>query len=527
MMSPPNPPLPSSETAPVAVSQASLLHVQAETGGLFRHLCAGKLALDDVWLLMPLLMLFVIVAIKPIHPADFWWHLRTGQIIVETGSVPTTDLFTFTRFGQPWTNQAWLMQVIYFVLFQAGGLPLILFVHALTIVLGYAFIELACLEGHGVRSRDAALGTVAAMAMGLFNWNIRPQSVSFLCFGFLVYAIERHRRRGGRIIWWLPVLFAVWGNLHGGVVFGLILLGIYVVTRLVPDWLAHRPVGRDGWSLVWASLLAVLGLALNPRGLTGMFSYFTGFLASSPTLRNNIEFQPLSIRAVDGALVTGVFLLLFIVIWQRRTFVLAPYHGLAAVVFGASTLYARRMAPWLGMAVGPAVATLLAAAAPATTPSKPGKAQLNLALVGGVLLLDLLALPWLRPYLPALRLRSYVVAEATPAKAAVVFCELGPDVRAFAEIFIASYLVWVCPSTPVFMDTRFELYTPELWEDYIQTTRARYDWRNRLQRYGIDLIFSYNKDDQPLVDAARASGEWDTLYADENSVLMRLRTSLD
>jgi len=190
-----------------------------------RRLVKGRPTLSDVWLLLPPLGLLIVLNFTLIRPNDFWWHLRTGQIIFDTGVIPTTDLFSFTRAAQPWTNQGWLMQVILFLLYRAGGLPLIIFFHALTIVGGYVLVEAACLRSRSQRA--AALATLAAAAIGVANWNVRPQSVSFLFFGLLLFVLERHRTRGGKSIWVLPGLFALWVNLHGGFIFGMGLLGIY------------------------------------------------------------------------------------------------------------------------------------------------------------------------------------------------------------------------------------------------------------------------------------------------------------
>jgi len=101
---------------------------------------------------------------------------------VQSGAIPSTDLFTFTRAGLTWINQSWLTQVAFYGLYTVGGLPLIIFVHALTITLGYLLVGLACLRRVG-DTRAAVVVRVAAMSLGITNWNVRPQSVSVLLFG--------------------------------------------------------------------------------------------------------------------------------------------------------------------------------------------------------------------------------------------------------------------------------------------------------------------------------------------------------
>lgn len=491
-------------------------------GGL-RRLFTGRLTLSDVWLLLPPLILFTTVALKQIHPADFWWHLRTGQLIAQTGSIPTTDLFTFTRFGEVWINQGWLMQLVFYALFQAGGLPLIIFSHAVLITIGYMFVELACLQSHPVRPRDAALATLGALAIGALNWGVRPQDASFLCFGVLVYILERHRNRGGRVIWVLPPLFALWANLHGGFIFGLGLLGIYGTTRLIGELWTSHVLSQATRRLLVASTLAVSALAVNPGGPLQAVQYVTSFLTSSTTINQNMEFQPLNIREADGAIFFALALVFLFLLWRRRV-TLPPYQVITLIVFGLGSLYARRIVPWFGMAAGPVFALTLDGQADArAADSRPGKPALNYAVVGLILLLALVTLPWLRPRLPVPHLRSYTVTDVTPVRAADVLCQLGPTTRPFTNIIYASYLAWTCPTMHTFMDTRFELYTREMWQDYLRISAGQFDWEETLTRYDINTIFASKQYEPVLIAAVRASVGWQMIYEDAHQMIFRQR----
>jgi hypothetical protein len=73
-------------------------------------------------------------ALTLVRPHDFWWHVRTGQWIVENGHVPTVDHFSFTRSGEPYPHAMWwLMDLLLYLLLRAGDLPLVILVHAITI----------------------------------------------------------------------------------------------------------------------------------------------------------------------------------------------------------------------------------------------------------------------------------------------------------------------------------------------------------------------------------------------------------
>ncbi len=66
-----------------------------------------------------------------------------------------------------------------------------------------------------------------APRMLLFGW---------LCMVGLLLVLDRFRRTG-KGLWLLPPLFALWINLHGSWVFGVIVLALTIVSGLVEgEW---------------------------------------------------------------------------------------------------------------------------------------------------------------------------------------------------------------------------------------------------------------------------------------------------
>ena len=504
-------------------------------GAALRRLARGRLTLADLWLFLPPLALVIVLNLYLVRPYDFWWQLRTGQIIVTTGAIPDTDLFTFTRFGQPWTNQGWLVQAAYYLLFRAGGLPLIIFGHALTVTAGYALVEAACLRSNGGHVRAAVGATLTAAAMSIFNWNIRPQTASFLFFGAVVFVLETHRARGGRIIWTLPVLFALLVNMHGGFVFGLGLVGIYVIARAAEEWLRERRLGSAARRLLAAGVGSAVALLLNPAGPLGLVRYVVGFFQNAAT-QSNVEFGPLSLRTADGQILFAAIVLFLLIAYARRATV-PPYQLAAGLAFGAFSFYSVRVEPWFGMAAAPAFALLLtpgagveasAGGAPARPPegsipvARQDRPLLNYAVLGLVALCVAASLPWFRPGLPIPQdRRSYTFENETPVAAAQVVCQLGSQARIFNDIGYGSYLSWACPQMPLFMDPRFELYPAEMWREYLQIGAGRYDWETMLAKYGVNVIFVNKRFEPALAAAAKTSRAWRVLYEDPQAIVLQ------
>lgn len=489
---------------------------------LMQRLLSRGLTLEDIWLLLPLPLIFLSLETTIVRPQDFWWHLRTGQIIVQTGAVPSVDLFTFTQAGQPWTNESWLWQAAYYLLYQAGNLPLLILAHALTITAGYLLIQRACLVAAGGNVRAAALATVATALLGIASWSLRPQAISFPFFALLVLIIERQRREGGRALWLLPPLFAVWANAHGAFVFGLGLLGIYALSCAAVDLQRARRLGRPTVTAVLC--LAACGLAamINPAGPMGTVDYVLGFFHSKTTINANMEFLPISIREVDGVFFFAITLPTLALAYRRRP--AAPLYWAAAfIIFGVATLYIRRMSPWFGLAAGPILAAVFAAQPELAgrSPQQARRPLFNYILLAILCALVIAGWPWLRPHLPlSEERRSFVSLHETPAQAVQTLCAmLPPGTRLLNDQSYGGYLAWACPALPIFIDTRIELYPSQQWRDYFVMSQAAFGWEEKLEHYAVAAVLAGKQSQAGLLEALRQRAGWQPTYEDENTAI--------
>ena len=74
---------------------------------------------DGVLLVLFLALTFLLGAF-PLKDTDFWWHLRTGDLIRQNGAVPRADNYTFTVQGAPWIDLHWVFQVAISFLYERG-----------------------------------------------------------------------------------------------------------------------------------------------------------------------------------------------------------------------------------------------------------------------------------------------------------------------------------------------------------------------------------------------------------------------
>ena len=89
----------------------------------------------------------------------------------------------------------------------------------------------------------------------------------------------------------------------------------------------------------------------------------------------------------------------------------------------------------------------------------------------------------------------------------------------WADLAYSSYLVYALPERPVWIDTRFEVYPPEHWEQYKAISAAAWNWETLLKDEGINLLMLSKKEQADLIIAISFSEAWNEVYSDERSVI--------
>ena len=203
-------------------------------------------------------------------PGTFW-HVRTGERILDSGRFLDADPYTFTFGGQPWTPYEWLGEVAMALLYRAAG-PDGLLVAAAAVIGATFTLPFARLVRGGLHPAPAACLTGLAVAAASPHFHARPHLGTLLLLAITFARIQDYEagRVGRRGLWLLIPLFVVWCNTHGGVLGGFGTAGLavagWVGLRLV-GWAAPVRGGRDGAVLCgWLGVLGLTALA-TPYGL--------------------------------------------------------------------------------------------------------------------------------------------------------------------------------------------------------------------------------------------------------------------
>ncbi|MCB9007111.1 MAG: hypothetical protein H6656_07080 [Ardenticatenaceae bacterium] len=195
------------------------------------------------------------MAVRETLDPDMWWHLRTGEYILQHG-IPAQDVFTFTVPQHAWVTHEWLSQLIMWLVYLAGGLPGLILFFAALIALTFWLLYLACAG----RPYLAAFIVLLSAITSAIVWGARPQIFNLLLTAVFVLIIERVKdgRWQVRTLWWLPLLTLVWANLHSGYLLGIVLLGTYAVGDLAQRWLAISTERTLKKTALLTSLLSLL-----------------------------------------------------------------------------------------------------------------------------------------------------------------------------------------------------------------------------------------------------------------------------
>jgi hypothetical protein len=212
-----------------------------------------------------------VLCVYPMRDPDFWWHLKTGQLIVERAAVPDSDWYTIMDANRPWIDLHWGFQLLIASVYGLGGSTAVILFKA-------AAYTAATAVGWFAAGRNLPVAWKAAVwilpAVTISGRAVeRPEMLSLLALAAWMWVLERVDSRP-RLAWMLPPLQCVWANCHALFILGVVVGAAYVADRLVRHW---RP-GRWGMDLppegtprtvVWAGVLTLLACFLTPYGADG------------------------------------------------------------------------------------------------------------------------------------------------------------------------------------------------------------------------------------------------------------------
>jgi hypothetical protein len=310
--------------------------------------------------LLSVLLIVLLAAnyFAPFADLDFTWQIRTGAEIIRTGQLQPPETFSYTIAGQRSSQFEWLYEVTVWAVwsgFGYGGLKLL---KTILVTAPLVIMSLQLKRGN-VRWPGILLALLIAFVVLSSVWNLRPLYCTTI--GLLLVSGWLHDHCAGRrsLSLWLPVVMAVWGNVHPAVIIGQALLAGAIAWEWLNRWLRlNAPLSRR--ACVHLTVVGGLGLAgscLAPAPIERLLFVFRPELAH-PIQRVFMEMQPLYACFARSPLTTtltyGVAGLVALAVVLRfrqfRLWEVAVLVGLA----GLANLAIRSLQDWLlvMMAIG-------------------------------------------------------------------------------------------------------------------------------------------------------------------------------
>lgn len=481
------------------------------------------------WLERLLLLLLFIIGARPLLDPDFGWHLRSGFDLLKNLKVPKFDSYAYTLPDWLWVNHEWLADgIVAFIYQYLGALTLI---SAFAILIGFTFLLAASITKVELKYKIVA-GLIALLA-ALPILGVRMQVITLLGMALTLWILYRYRKKDLRHLWWLPVIFLAWANLHGGFTIGLVILGLFFFVELGKFLFNHwwpkiyQKLKISEASLEWIQLkhLFIVGLVsgaatlINPYGW-GLYLDFYKLFVNPYTISHISEW---------GAVTTAnsisynffIYLVLFIIVLLFTYRKIEPTRWIITGLFlYLSLLYWRNMPFFMIMSVG----FLAEIIQDHTSLAFDKIARNKFILIVTTLIIGIMVAQRAIDIMPKiLDLNTNFRAGGYPIDA-VNWLKNNPDkigTRMFNEYGHGGFLVWQYPERQVFVDGRMPFWQTDnkfVFFDNQYAIGAQSGSIEMLEeKYGVNWMIMRPR--RPLDWALSGQDSWQEVYRDNFAVV--------
>jgi len=451
---------------------------------------------------------------------DLGRHITIGNHILDSRSLPLTDIFSHTMTGEPLVPHEWLAQILLALAHRLLGLDGDVLLAAVVIA-GTFLLTYRETVRRGASRLVGLLAVLLAVATSSLHWLARPHIFTFLFMALWAARLETFREGRTRRLWVFPLLMCAWANTHGAFIAGFVVLGIYFL-----DWawefLHKRASETEGLRLGLIALTSLLASLLNPAGWRLWETSF-GYIRNNYLVSHTVEYLPPDFHNP----VTWPFLLMLALglfaLAGGRT--LRPRHAMLLALWAVMGLYSARNIPLFAILCAPIYGELMQARAARL----PQLVRLEKALMSVEVQLRGFVWPALGVAAALLLYTQNVPLDITqrgnafnPAVfpvQAVEWLEANPQEGPVFNYFTwGGYLLYRgWPGQTVFIDGQTDFYGEALTREYETAISAAPGWKGVLDKYGVRWAILPPQEGLSL---ALEDEGWQTLYRDETAVIL-------
>lgn len=518
---------------------------------------------DLLFLAVFCLLVFTNLSSRLLGDAGIGWHIRTGQLILSTHTIPRLDPFSSSLNGDPWFAWEWLFDLLAGALANLTGLNGVVAFAAFIISLTF-WLAFRWLTQHGANVLLALFLVLLAVCASMIHFFARPHVLSWL-FTIIWFAIldswegtyvaapgglQGADKNSNRIsLWLLPVTMLFWVNLHGGFLIGFVLLAIFWFSAVwqwlgagsdrVDDLLSKIRVFHRVRDLTFVGIASGAATLMNPYGFH-LYSHIYGYLSNRFLMDHIDEFQSPNFHLIAQKCFAALLLLTLAALATASVELRKPKISHAIIVLFAvySGLYSSRNIPiasfLLILVIGPRLSQQIARF------RKHGEHSANfnetgffrrmqtieLSLRGHLWPVAVVALTcWILVDHGKVGSKTLVDAQFNPKRfpvAAVNYVEKenlpGPF---FSPDSWGGYLIYrLNPQSKVIIDDRHDFYGEVFLRSYLKTIHVEPGWQDFLQQHPARCLIV--PADSALANILVESAGWRVVYQDEVAVVFLL-----
>jgi hypothetical protein len=442
---------------------------------------------------------------------DTGYHIRVGELILATHSVPSYDVFSFHSPPLSWTAHEWLSEVIMALVHRGFGLTGIVVFFALIISLTY-YLLFTSLRLNHKNILLIVFFVSLVVASSALHWFARPHIFSLLLTLAYSQVLDAYQYRNRSYLWVLPILMILWVNLHGGFIIGFVLIALYLAGNLISSTAATRkpfPLALALAGCFLASLVNPYGyhILLFPLNLVSnefLMNHITEYL--SPNFHSILPFRYL------------VFLAIALFALSKSPF---DVIELALVLlFLHMALYSARYIPLFAIVTSP----ILMRHAESLIDGSGGKIVKYFKVRSeGIALIDASSNAYLWAIVAGLavfvaiangKIQFQFDERVSPRTALEFLRKENLKGNMFNnETFGDSVIYTAWPEYKVFVDGRFDVYGAPRMRDYVNVVFLSPGWQNVLDKYDINFVFETAT--SPLSVLLMERKDWHLVYADK------------
>jgi len=451
--------------------------------------------------------------------SDLGRDIALGNYILYSHQIPTKNLLSFTKPGQPRPPYEWLAEVLFSISHRLLNFDGVVLLTALVISAAFLSVYLDCVHRSNMPIL-ASLLTLWTAAASSLDWLTRPHIFSFLLIAIWISWLEKIRNGEKINLWLFPALMLVWANTHGGFIFGFLAWIAYLTGWL---WEYRRKsaslnVGRKLMIIGGTSLISSI---LTPdlwRNWQGVFGNNSIFILSHTT-----ETMPPNLVMVEMLPFTVLLALAFVLLllgWKR----IPTSHLFLLIGFAIMSLIITRNIPFFAIATAPILAGYMRQ--PFSKMSFWLKVEEQITRIDGILsgytwpiLISLLAIGSFSYYQTRTQTSFNQFDSNIFPVQAVDWIESHPlKGNMFNDLNWGGYILYrIWPGKQVFIDSQSDFYGEALIRQYAEIFIADGNWDGELRQYNVSWILVSPKTN--LAKAASTSPDWQMAYEDSVAVI--------